>query len=588
MAGLNAVLRCGFVLVAFAVGLVAKNAPAQEKLTPAKPTLAASLPSGVLGYVEFSGLDSVIGRVQASEYLKTLLTSPQGQAIQKSPQYRKAQAGRKILESQLGMDLWTVGKQLIGGRVAVGLYGKPGQSKPPVVALVQAADPQVLAKLRERLEPLLELVSDQIVTSEVDGGVHLIDVGGKAFFALHEKWIAATNDRDLLTKTLALNAGKGKSSLAQDEAFQSMTRLMGADHEGRLFINTHALIEAAGGRTEMRKKMDNPVGSLLLGGIIEMGTRSPYGGLTLDIEEEQFVLTAGVAGNPRVLGETYAPFFANPPETGTRPMPQPPELIGGFTLYRDFGEWYRRREELLQPQILPGFDKFESGLGNLLPGKDFSEDVLPLIGNNITLVAAPQDYSHLDGEPGVKLPGFAVIIELAQPKEGAELFQLFFQTFSSILNIQAGQQGRQPWILESETYKDEKITFGRYLQKPSGKRLPLVFNFRPASARVGDQFIISSSLGLCRQLIDDLNKPASKNRVNKNLNLQFHFGPFTDILEANQEFFQAQRIQNGRSPQQAQQDVAILLKALRYLKTLDLSTRVSGDSFQAQFKGSWK
>jgi len=319
-----------------------------------------------------------------------------------------------------------------------------------------------------------------------------------------------------------------------------------------------------------------------------MGTRSPYGGLTLDIEEEQFVLTAGVAGNPRVLGETYAPFFANPPETGTRPMPQPPELIGGFTLYRDFGEWYRRREELLQPQILPGFDKFESGLGNLLPGKDFSEDVLPLIGNNITLVAAPQDYSHLDGEPGVKLPGFAVIIELAQPKEGAELFQLFFQTFSSILNIQAGQQGRQPWILASETYKDEKITFGRYLQKPSGKRLPLVFNFRPASARVGDQFIISSSLGLCRQLIDDLNKPASKNRVNKNLNLQFHFGPFTDILEANQEFFQAQRIQNGRSPQQAQQDVAILLKALRYLKTLDLSTRVSGDSFQAQFKGSWK
>jgi len=168
----------------------------------------------------------------------------------------------------------------------------------------------------------------------------------------------------------------------------------------------------------------------------------------------------------------------------------------------------------------------------------------------------------------------------AKPKEGAELFQLFFQTFSSILNIQAGQQGRQPWILESETYKDTKILFGRYLQKPSGKRLPLVFNFRPDSARVGDQFIISSSLSLCRQLVDELKKPASKKRLEKNLNVQFQLGTFADILEANKDFLQAQRIRKGRNPQQAQQDIALLLKVLRYFQALDLSTRASGDSFQ--------
>ena len=83
---------------------------------------------------------------------------------------------------------------------------------------------------------------------------------------------------------------------------------------------------------------------------------------------------------------------------------------------RDFTGWYRHREELLREQVLPGFDQFEAGLGNLLPGKDFSEDVLPLIGSNLTFVTAPQDYSHLDGEPGVKLPGFALIVELARPE----------------------------------------------------------------------------------------------------------------------------------------------------------------------------
>jgi hypothetical protein len=573
------------MLVVVAAGWLANTASAQEK---PQASLAASLPAGAMVTVEVSGLKAVIERVQQSEYRKLLLNSEQGLAIQKSPQYRKAQAGRLILEAQLGMDLWTAGKDLLGGQMAVAVYGKPGEEQPPALAIVHVADADVLKKLREKVEPLLELVSAEIEINTDKDGVTLIELDDKAFFALHENRLMATNKRDLLTQALALQAGKGKKSVAQDDAYRLMTMQMGANHLGRVFVNTGAIAKATGGRMGIPKKMDNPVGSLLLGGLLEMAVRSPYAGVTLDIEEQQVVLTAGVSGSPGSLGKSHAPFFSDHPKTGTRPMPQPPALIGGFTIYRDFGDWYRRREELLQPGLLPGFDKFESGLGNLLPGKDFSEDVLPLIGNNITFLAAPQDYKHFDGKPGVQLPGFATVIELSKPKEGAELFKLFFQTFSSILNIQAGQQGRQPWVLETETYKDVKITYGKYLQKPAGERLPLVFNFRPASARVGDQFVISSSLSLCRQLIDELQKPANNKPINKNLGLEFHLGPFADMLEANQEFFQAQRIQQGRNPKQAKQDIALMLKALRYFKSLELSTRVSDGSFQAQFKGSWK
>ena len=138
----NIVRWCVLVLVAFAVAndTLAQEKPSGAESSPVMATLAESLPFGAWGYVEFSGLDSVIGRVQESEYRKLLLTNLQGQAIQNTSQYRKAQAGRKILEAQLGMDLWTVGKQLIGGRVAMALYGKPGQPQSPVVALIQAAD----------------------------------------------------------------------------------------------------------------------------------------------------------------------------------------------------------------------------------------------------------------------------------------------------------------------------------------------------------------------------------------------------------------------------------------------------------------
>jgi len=242
----------------------------------------------------------------------------------------------------------------------------------------------------------------------------------------------------------------------------------------------------------------------------------------------------------------------------------------------------------MEPSLLPGFDQFESGLGNLLPGKDFSEDIMPLIGKNITFVSAPQDYSHLDGAPGVKMPGFAVVIDLAKPDEGAEIFQLFFQTLSAILNIEAGQQGRQPWLLKSEVYNDVIVNFGHYLKKPKGDRLPLVFNFTPASARVDDQFIISSSVGLCRQLIDQLRDPQNRQPTNKNLQVELRVDALVDILAANQETFQAQRIQEGRSPKQAKQDVDTVLTLLRYVKSLALSTAISGDTFQAQLKGTWK
>ena len=62
-------------------------------------------------------------------------------------------------------------------------------------------------------------------------------------------------------------------------------------------------------------------------------------------------------------------------------------------------------------------------------------DILPMIGKRITFVSARQDYKHLDGEPGLKLPGFALIIELAKPAEGGDIFKMFFQTLTAILNI---------------------------------------------------------------------------------------------------------------------------------------------------------
>jgi hypothetical protein len=586
--------RSAFVL--FTLSLLLSRAPAalaQAKAEPVKSgSLAGAMPSGAVGFAEVAGLGKELKRLQTSSYLGELLGSPQFQRLEKSPQYKKGDAARKIAETQLGMTLWNLFEGLLSDRLAVAVY--PNEGSPAgnpafnVVALLKGVDPKVLTQIRQRVEPFLALADEQLETSDTIQGAKVISFQGKVFVALGDSWVAAASTRELFTKALGLLTDKEQGALADDPAFQAMSAQMGSEHLVRAFVNTGMLTAAKGSRLTP-EKLDNPLASMFLGGISELAAGSPYAGLSLDVTNDRFVLTSAIAGDSRKLDEAHRVFFSDPAGPGTADIPPLPSIIAGFTFHLDLANWYRQREKLLEARLLPAFDQFESGIANLLPGKDVGEDVVPLIGQSLTFLAAPQDYSHLDGRPGIKLPGFAVVIDLARPQEGGDLFQLFFQTLSAIINLQAGQQNNQPWVMTSETFKDVQISYGRYLKKPSGDQLPLVANFLPASARVQNKFIISSSLGLCRQLVDELQKPAAWGpRPNRNLNFEFHPEALADILEANREVFQARSIQQGSEAKEAEREFSTLVQLVRRFDAFRLSTEVKPEAFQVQFEGSWK
>lgn len=579
----SGLVRVGCSRTALALALFSALMASSTVALAGPGTLAKVMPEGAIAFAEVTDLAPVIERIQKSSYLKMVLESPQFKQAKKSKQYRKADAVRVVVETQLGADLWTLSKKLLGQRVAAALYLTPGKEEPDVVAVTRAASPQALREIYGRIKPLLVLAEDGIDVSKSLDGTEVISFDDKAFVAIREDRVLVSSSRKLLDGAAELAKGKGKASLAGAENFKSMRKQMGSDHLLGVYVDTARINEIAGGRFAPRK-LDEPMASLLFGGIVEMAVRSPYAGLTLDAKDG-IVLTAGVASDPETLDAAHRPFFSEASGPGTPPIPRPEGAIGGLTIFRDFTGWYRNREHLLEARTLPGFDEFESGLGNLLPGKDFSEDVLPLIGSRLTFVSAAQDYSHLDGKPGAQLPGFALIVELAKPQEAADVLTLFFQTLSAILNIQAGQQGRQPWVMSSESHNGVQISYGRYLKKPSGDRLPFVFNFMPASARVGDRFIVSTSLGLCRGLVDELKKPASGGgRANRNFDFQLSVDPLADIIEANGEFFEAQAIQSGKTRKDAAKQLDAVLQIVRSFERVGLSTSVKPDGFQLELE----
>ena len=557
--------------------------------------LAKSTPSGAVFFAEISGLDAWIDKLQHSELVKSLPSNPQVQAFYASPQGRKADAGRKAIENQLGMDLWTLSKTALSGRVSVALYPHEGRKEPDAVIAVQVKEAAALDKIRERVAPLLTLIEDQISQTTGPGNVPVRSIDGKVFIAERDDWIVAASTSELMNRTLSLRAGTatdGSKSLADDAPFVAMTKQLGAQHLVRSYVNLELVAQGMGGRFGP-EKLDNPGVSLLLGGLYELANRSPFLGSTLDLDSQRLVLAHSIAGKPESLGEKYAPLFAAADKPDAGSLPNVPGLIGGLILHRDFAGWYKRREELLDAKVLPEFDKFEAGLANLLPGKDYATDILPSFGRNLTFVAAPQDYAHLNGKPGLQLPGFALIWDLAKPEEAEQTLNLLFQTVATISNLNAGQQGRQPWVLSSESYKDVQIQFGKYSQKPKGDRLPIVFNFMPAAARVRDKFVMASSIDLCKHLVDAYLTPTTTTATAKPTRNDFLFEltgeSLANILDANRGMLEARSVaQEGKTSDQAQTEVTTLLQLVRAVRTLRLTSGAEADGYRVQLEAVWK
>jgi hypothetical protein len=564
------------------------------------PTL---FPEGAIAFAEVRGLGEKLAQLRDSEHFDAWMASPQYRRYEASQDYRRVQAIRQIVERQLGRDIWAIAKSLLGGNVAIGVYPKDGSPRPDVLAILRTEEADALAELRKQLDPILVLASEQFRRTESLAGIETYAFPkDEGFLAWKGNWLAVASTRPLLDGALhkldQKSEGTSESGLSADKAYAAMVRATDwdrAEHEAeaerlvRVYVDTALLNKATGGKS-IPEKLDNPVGSLLFGDVAELLRTSPFAVASVDVGASGLSVNLALARDDEKLAERHRGFV--PAEgSGVKPLPRIVDLIGGFTLYRDFAHWYSHREDLLQEQVLPGFDKFETGLANLLPGQDFGEDVLPLLGKRIAFVAAPQDYSHLNGEPGVKVPGMALVIELAKPDEGATILQLLFQTLAAILNLEAGQQGRQPWVVTSETYHDVQVSYAKYLQKPSGKDLGIVFNFLPASARVGDHFVLSSSLPLCKQLIDRLSQPADNadaGSLPKTMLGELHFDSVAAILESNTSFFVGRMAQEGRTADEARSEFAALLDFLRLFDSVRTGTEVSPKAFKVRLEGKWK
>lgn len=245
-----------------------------------------------------------------------------------------------------------------------------------------------------------------------------------------------------------------------------------------------------------------------------------------------------------------------------------PSTIGSSSLWRDFSSIWEVRAEILPPETVQGLAQLDSTAGTFFGGRDFGTGVLGAIGDNWTFVVADQDYDKLDPAPDVKLPAFAFVIELKpDDEEFATRLMAAFQSFIGLANLGSAQTKAPPLMISSDTFEGTVIATSKYereIGRPKGEPINIRHNFTPSAARVGNTFILSSSLGLARELVTEVKKPPLPSDA---MFVTEANGPAAArLVGRNRSYLVTQNmLQKGNTKAQAEGEIGLMVEALKYL-----------------------
>lgn len=556
---------------------------------PTTPSLASRIPGGAYTFIETSGLSKIISDVRGSELLDGFLQSEDFELLRKKKWFKQIESSTKTAEFVLRMSLWEASSKLLGGRMGFAVYPAEDGGDPEVTLLVRPAEPSEWLKQQVWSAPLLRVGLKRIERVAFGSEVAAYRTRGfnkekATYFALHNDWIAVSSTERLLKKTVVLQDPPGAkleeagSRIGDEAPYQRMTKRMGAAHLGRAFIDTQRvakLAESAGPNFGLPEHINDPMLSLFLGGVSELLNNSKFAGFVLNLDGKQLRFASGIDARPQDVDERYRIFFSQNPSSGMQPLPEVGGLIGGFTLYRQFGSWYRKRGDVLKDSIIPGIEGFQGNIGDLLLGQTDASGK-SAIGDKIAFVTAMRSDAGAESN-GAALPGFAFVVDLARPEEADKTMDSIFEAVLADISHQNDE--KFSWKHGEEKHLTERIKFAT--TKTGGKTLI------PAIATVGDKLVVSSSRQLCRDLITLVKKDRG---VVKGKDLVFHLrsAPLSSLLETNRQQYHAQLIREGRSEKQALDDLKNIDNMLAMFSSLEGSTTSSNGIFEMNVRGKLK
>lgn len=531
---------------------------------------AAFLSPNPLVYLEVPEPERLFDRITSDRVQSFLGAIPGYADALDNPQLNELRQVATFVAGQLGTT-WEEGlRTLIGGGVVLGIE----EADPPrLVLVVTPSDAEFLDKAHSTLvslaredakgkgapDPIAEFdhrgvtgysVSDEEAHAIVDG--HLILSNSRSGLqAILDRHL---DDLDQLTDSPAFaDSRPERDPLAW--AFARVDRLRELDPD--------------------RFSGDEPdAGAMLLFGVwIDLIRQTPFASATLDWTDDRLALNLNLDAPKDGRSEAMARFL--PPEGAGAPAPLKVEgLLATINLWRDQAALWEVREQLLPPEALQNLAQLDSFAGTFFGGREFGDSVLEPLGRHWQLVAAVQDYEAMDPLPDLKLPAFALVVELDPDRpEFAQRLRVAFQSFLGLVNLGASETGAPPLMLGSEMYKNQSISLATFMPPPPADddqaepaEVHYRHNFSPSVAELNGRFILSSSVGLTRSLIDAIQAESDLETTDATLLMTADGPALADLVQQNRERLILQNmLERGNDRAAAERDVTVLATLLRYL-----------------------
>jgi hypothetical protein len=485
-------------------------------------------------------------------------------------------------EKELGLPWPQLLDRLAGRGVALGVQF--GSSPAPVLLVIEGED----SKLTQQFFQIgLKIIEQELTRQEakekpVKGSYKeysTVRFGDKLHAAVAGSALLLSNSDQALHAGLDRHKNGGKQSMADVCGVGEAAQLLSPQPLISLWLNMARIRQFPEAKAAYKSPpRDDPVQTIALGEYLSLLGRTPYVCAGFYLDKDGFLASVRTPRGREGMGADKLLHLPPAGAPGSRPLLKPENVLYSESKYFDIANIWKERDKLFNEKQVQQFNAAEKNAAPFLVGTKLSK-LFMQAGPYYRFVAAHQSKTGYKTTPKISIPAFALVWELREP----EAFGKSMETILRGVALLAGSNANLRLV--EERYKDCKLVGYRFPEdKPlKGDVNDLRFNFAPCFTRVGDQFVVSSTIELCRELVDLIHKegntPTRGHAATTRANLYGsgaagYLQTIEDLLVTQITLDQAVTLEQGR------QQVKAFFDIIRKLGALSLEARFHDKTFQ--------
>jgi hypothetical protein len=561
-------------------------------LTPAR----AEAPPDPLRLVPAESADFLIEVKQPRVLAETITNHALFKEVQKiapvqeildSTSYRRFYQLIAYFEKQLGAHWPELLDPLAGGGAVLAV--KIADDPAPALVVIQGKDKKQVRKFADLgLEILEQELARQESKDKVEKvpyrGLETVHAGKGFHAAVVGATLVLSNAQETLQNALDLHFDGPKKSMAQVKGLAEARKLLPPDPLALAWLNLETVRKQPKAKDVFGKGRD-PILTVLFGGLLDTARRAPF--LCAGVYRDQvgFSATLRMPRGREGKGPEYAVHVPTDEQSGAWPLLEPRGVLLSHSFYLDAGKFWDDRAKLFTAAQIKSLEDLDKNSGVFLAGKKLSK-LLTQAGAHHRFVAVNQPRAAYKKQPKQMLPAFALISEMRDPQE-------FSKSMDTVLRAVALLAGSQYKVkLQEAKHGDYEIVGYRFSEdaKVPQDAQDLRFNFSPCFVTVGKQFVACSTLELCHQLIDILEKEAKNGPLKASpaaAKTRLYSEGGAEALKTVEDQLLAQAIlSQAVSPDEAREQFKQLTSLARKLGRVKIELKYGVDDFRADVR--WK